>query len=261
MGDILGSVFGGAKNTSQDTTPDPISQQLNQMRLQQLQQLFGVSAYSDFARSNPNNAYTPSPAVADLYRTATVEPDLSNLMSLADYTNRGTGELKSYDDLAKGQLNDYHKLGMDAVSNYISQIAKPQIMSTMVQQGLEGGGAVDEALAKGTAEIGLPFVQSEGQLRQQYANTRGSLGMSFAQSLPGASTALTMAPFQARQAQATRAQTLMPIADYDRMLKEQDLLRQQGVATTGLTGLPYTPTTSTEGSQRQPPLFGFFGQG
>lgn len=261
MGDILGSVFGGARNTSQDVTPDPISQRLNQMRLDQLSQLFAVSPYSDFAGSNPKSAYTPSPAVADLYRTATDVPDLSNLISLADYSNRGAAELRSYDDLASGQLNDYHKMGMDAISNYIAQIAKPQIMSTMVQQGLEGGGAVDEALAKGTAEIGLPFVQSEGQLRQQYANTRGGLGIGFAESLPSASVGLTMAPFQARQAQATRAQTLMPIADYDRMLKEQDLLRQQGVATTGLTGLPYTPTTSTSGSQRQPPLFGFFGQG
>ena len=261
MGDVLSGVFGSAKNTSQDVTPDPISQELNRMRQQQLQNLFATSQYGDFARPNINDAYTPSPAVSDLYRTATDAPDFSNLMSFSDYTNRGQSQLKSYDDLAQGSLDSYHKLGMDAVSNYIAQIAKPQIMSIMVQQGLEGGGAVSEALAKATADIGLPFVQSEGQLRQQYANTRGNLGIGFTESLPGASAGLTAAPFQARQAQATRAQTLMPIADYNRMVKEQDLLRQQGVVTTGLTGLPYTPTTSTQGKQSTPPLFGFFGQG
>ena len=217
MGDILGGIFGGAKNVSQTLTPDPISQKLNELRLQQLQQLFAGSPYANFAQSNLNNAYTPSPAVGDLYKTATAVPNLDNLMS----------------------FDDYKRLGLDVSSNYISQIAKPEIMSTMVQQGLEGGGAVSEALAKASAQYSLPFIQS----------------------LPQASMGLTMTPFQARQSQAQRAQTLMPIADYDRMLKEQDLLRQQSVVTTGLTGLPYTPTTSTQGKQQTPPLFGFFGQG
>ena len=239
MGDILGSIFGGAKNTSQTITPDPISQKLNDLRLQQLSQLFAGSPYSNFAQSNLNNAYTPSPAVGDLYKTATDAPNLDNLMSFDDYKKLGLS-----------QLDNYKKLGLDSTSNYISQIAKPQIMSTAVQQGLEGGGYVPEALAKGTAQAGLPFIQNLGQMISQ-----------FTQSLPGASAGLTMVPFQARQAQAQRAQTLMPIADYDRMLREQDLLRQQGVVTTGLTGLPYTPTTSTQGKQQQPPLFGFLGQG
>ena len=208
MGDALGAIFGSATNTSGTTTPDPTAQAMNNLRLQQLQQLFSGGSYSDFGRARPD-IYTPSPEIDKLLKE-TMSGKVPGLMG----------------------FDEYKQLGLDQTKNYISQIATPQILSTAALQGLEGGGMVPEAIAKGTAEIGLPFVQG----------------------LPGASATLSLAPAQ-------RAQMMLPMLDYGRSLREQDLLRRQGVFTTGLTGLPFTPGGSQTGSQRQPPLFGFFGQG
>src|SRR5262249_50552873 len=60
---------------------------------------------------------------------------------------------------------------------------------------------------------------------------------------------------------AQAAQGLLPMADYQRSLYEQDLMRQQQMALTGLTGIPYTPGSTQRGTQAQPPLFGFMGSG
>lgn len=209
MGSALTAMFGGGESTSQRTQADPISQAMNKLRYEQLANLFGVSPYYEYSRPAQGGEYTAAPEVQQLLQQA-MQGGLSNLMS----------------------FEDYKKLGLDATSNYISQIAKPEILSTAALQGLEGGGMVPEALAKATAQIGLPFVQS----------------------LPGASAALTMAPAQ-------YASTLFPLADYSRALKEQDLLRRQGVMQTALTGLPYTPGSSSSGSKSSQPMFNFFGQG
>jgi len=78
-------------------------------------------------------------------------------------------------------------------------------------------------------------------------------------------TAGQLAPYQAmgqlglQGSQAT--QGLMSMADYQRSLNEQNLMRQQQMALTGLTGIPYNPGSVQTGVQRQPPLFGFFGYG
>lgn len=214
MGDVLGSIFGGARGTTATQTPDPQAQAFNRLKLEQLQALFAGTPYSSFAY--PNDAYSPSPDVADLYKSAN-NTDLSNLMS----------------------LDDYIKMGFDKTRNYVSQIAIPEIMSQLALSGLESSGAVPEAIAKATAGIGLPFVQS----------------------LPAASAALTAAKPQAMLMNAQRASTLFPMADYSRLLRESDLLRRQGVVTTGLTGLPFTPGSTTQQRQSQQPLFGLFGQG
>lgn len=227
MGDVLGGIFGSGGSQSGTTTPDPTSQALNSLRLQQLQSLFTAAPYSNFAQPATSGAYAATPAVQQLFNTATdVKPpiDYSNLMS----------------------FEDYKKLGLDASQNYIKQIAEPEIMSTLALQGLEGGGAAPAAIAKASAQYALPFVTS----------------------LPQASTSLTLARPQAEltraQAGLTGAQqasTLFPLADYSRNLQEQDLLRRQGVVTSGLTGLPFNPGSSTDQSKSSQPLFNFFGQG
>ena len=209
MGDALGALFGSATNQAGTTTPDPTAQALNNLRLQQLTQLFSGTPYSEFGKER-SDIYSPSPEVKKLLEQGISGKGIPNLMS----------------------LEDYMKLGLDETSNYISQVATPQIMSQAALQGLEGSGMVPEAIAKGTAQIGLPFIQG----------------------LPQASATLAMAPAQ-------RASMLFPLADYERSLREQDLLRRQGVYTAGLTGLPFSPGSSTTGRESKPPLFGFFGQG
>jgi hypothetical protein len=210
MGDVLGALFGGGERQTQTTTPDPIAQELNRLRLGQLSSLFSVAPVSQYGSPRPD-IYSPSSNVTDLFNEATS-------------TN---ADLFSYDD--------YLDLGLDETRNYISRVATPEILSSAALAGLESGGVVPESIARATAQIGLPFVQG----------------------LPQAS----LAPFQQNLARSQRAQTLFPIADYGRSLREQDFLRQQGVVQTGLTGLPFTPGTSATGRTGSQPLFNFFGQG
>ncbi len=44
-------------------------------------------------------------------------------------------------------------------------------------------------------------------------------------------------------------------------LKQQDFMRQQGVVTTGLTGIPFAPGATTEGGTSSMPLWNMFGMG
>lgn len=78
------------------------------------------------------------------------------------------------------QLYDQIKtLGLDQTSNYINQIARPQINQQMALQGLEGGGAVDAAIARATAEYGMPVVQSLAGLAGQYQGLQGGLNQQY----------------------------------------------------------------------------------
>ena len=230
MGD-LGTLFGSGQRQSQTTTPDANAQALNFLRKDQLQYLFGQSPYASFAGANPGGAYVPGQGTLDLIQGATGE-----------YA-AGGGPADTSDLLS---LDEYIKLGLDQAQNYITQIASPEILSQAALSGLESGGAPQEALAKATAQIGLPFVQG----------------------LPQASSTLTLTPQQANltkaQAGATRtgqATSLFPLADFGRSLQAEDVNRRQGILTSGLTGLPFSPGQSTKGSTNQQPLFNFFGQG
>lgn len=240
MGDVINGIFGGGGTQTTEQTVDPTSQSLNALRLLQSSYLFNdnPNLLNSFAQPK-SDIYTGAPAVDALFATAqspspsipTTGVNYDNLMSLQDYIN----------------------MGLSQTDNYISEIATPQILQTAALQGLERGGVVPEAIAKATAGIGLPFVQS----------------------LPGASATLLNAGPQAEAARASRfltgaqtdltganrATTLLPFADFNRALSERDLLRQQGIVGTALTGLPYTPAVATDTSKNQQPLFNFFGQG
>ncbi len=277
MGDVLGSVFGSAKNTDATQTPDPQAQAANRLKLEQLQTLFGGTPYAGFGQ--PSDAYTPSPNVSSLYNDIGLQSfqlpsdiGLGNLQ-LADTPNVNTSNLMS--------LADYSKLGLDSTSNYISKIATPEIMSQLALAGLESSGASADAIAKATAQIGLPFVQSlpgasntltqagpQANLTQAQANLTGGQRqlLPFQALLSNTQANMTNAqrsliPNQAGVMNAQRASTLFPMADYGRTLQESDLLRRQGVVTTGLTGLPFTPGSTTQQKQSSPPMFGWFGQG
>ena len=220
MGDLGNMLFGSGGEQTTDNTLDPNSEALNRLRLQQLSGLFTGTNLADFGQPKPE-VYTGSPSVDALFSTATQDSNVGNLMSFDDYLN----------------------LGLDESRNYINQVAKPEILQTAALQGLEGGGFVSEAIAKATAGLALPFLQT----------------------LPSASATLAtagpLANAQINTQAAQRASTLFPLADYKRSLSEQDLLRQQGLVTTGLTGLPYTPVTDSSQDKSSQPLFNFFGQG
>ena len=120
-------------------------------------------------------------------------------------------------------IEDYIQMGLDEGENFISEVATPQIMSQAVLQGLEGGGFVPDSIARATAGIALPFLST----------------------LPSANYSFATAP-------GARGSSLLPLSDFPRTLKESDFLRRQGVATTGLTGLPFQPAYTQAGLTRQP---------
>ena len=227
MGDALGGIFGSGGKQTTDVTLDPQSEAANKLRLQQLQSLFSTTPLNAFAVPRAD-IYTGSPSVDALFATANTgvgkDADLSNLMS----------------------FDDYVKMGLDEGSNYINKVAKPEIIQIAALQGLESGGFVEEAIAKATAGIALPFLQG----------------------LPSASAALTTAGPQANVLTsqrdvlgAQRAQVLFPLADYQRALSQEDFLRQQQVSLAGLTGIPFTAATDTTAKKSSQPFFNFFGQG
>jgi hypothetical protein len=216
MGDVLTGVFGGGQQTNQTTKPDATAGALNQLRLDQTRDLFSQYGFGSFIGPDAT-AYQPTLQGQAISAEVSNPPDLSNLLS----------------------LDDYIKLGLDQAQNYITQIATPEILSNAALQGLDRGGAVPAAIAKATAQVGLPFVQG----------------------LPAASTALTLAPQQAALLKSQNAQTQLPIADYQRTLQEADLNRRQGILNTAYTGLPFTPGSTTKGGTSSLPLFNLFGFG
>lgn len=204
MGSVLGGVFGGGQQQESKTEVDPITQEMNRMRRDQLSQLFGAAPVSSFAKESKN---------AGLY-------DLDKqTQQLIDWFSSDRNIMS---------LDQYMKAGLDEGSNYISQVATPEILSTANLQGLEGSGMVPEAIAKATAGIALPFLQG----------------------IPGFTSA-----------QAQQAQGLVGMSDLPRQLKVEDLLRRQGVVTSGLTGIPFAPSSETKGGTASLPLFNLFGMG
>lgn len=202
MGDVLSSIFGGGQKTSQTTKPDWISQALNFQRLQQMNELFNQGGIADFANARP-----------DLF---SMSPELESFIS--EFTG-GSNRMS---------LDEYVNMGLDEMSNYISQVATPEIMSQMALMGLETGGSVPTAIAKATAGIGLPFMQSIPSFMS--ANTQQGTSM-------------------------------FPMLDYPQQLARDDFSRQQNFMSSMFTGLPFTPGGSQKGGTSSQPLFNFFGQG
>lgn len=322
MGGLLDSVFGGGQQSEQDTTVDPTTQALNQLKLQQVQNTFGTTPYSSFAQPGGNQAYTPTASSTNLLDWAKQQGQNVPTDTMPNYN---TAFNNSYNPYFNANFNtnfspqglqqpnsqlmsmsDYTNLGLNAGQNYINQIASPEIKSALALQGMEGSGALPESIARATAQYALPFVQSipgvgvanagvrlgEAQQAQQNAalgmqgtqfgnqaiqmgNQAQQMGNDVLTQGTNALLGQNQALFQQAQLPAQLAQIragtsaiptqiaggLFSLSDQQRSLREQDLLRQQGAVTTAFTGIPYTPSTSSSGSQSKQPLFNFFGQG
>ena len=148
MGGVLTSVLGGGGRTTEKVEATAETKALDQLRLQQLQQLFGITPYSEFAGERP-----------DIYSPGTATQDLMNRVSSNDLMS----------------VQDYIDLALNEGKNYISQVATPQIMQSAALQGLEGGGYVPEAIGKATAGIALPFLQSLPNMQQSFVSSAQGL--------------------------------------------------------------------------------------
>jgi hypothetical protein len=102
------------------------------------------------------------------------------------------------------------------------------------------------------SDLGAQLAALDAATRQQglqastnVSNTLMPLYGSFVQSMPQASTQLSLLPGQMQTQKANILTGLTPLVDFDRQLREADYLRRQGFAETMYTGLPYTPGSTT----------------
>lgn len=223
MGGVLTSIFGGGQQQDQTVTPDPTQQELNQIRLDQLSQLFDNFSFSQFAGPNED--------------ISTLDPDSQNIIS--DIPGNIDRVTDYADNVELLDINDYLNLGLDESSNFISEVATPQILSSAALQGQESSGAVSESIAKATAGIALPFLSTLPGAQSQFTQTGANIA-----GLPGSFST-----------------SLLPFADQPRQLRQEDFLRQQGIVQTGLTGLPFQPGSQTEGGTASLPFFNLLGAG
>ncbi len=135
-------------------------------------------------------------------------------------------------------------------------------------QHMSNQAAANQAYANMQGAMGGQYMGAQSGVASQRMGARAAIGQQgmadtsrFTESLPGAADTITMTPEKAAMARAQRANTMMPLYDYQRSLKEQDYLRRQGVVGTAMTGMPYTPGSSSKGGTSAAPLFGWFGQG
>lgn len=69
-------------------------------------------------------------------------------------------------------LEDFRRNTSDTTSNYINRLATPQLKAQLAAQGMEGSGAMAEAIANATAQYGKDFAMAEPGLQQQNAQVR-----------------------------------------------------------------------------------------
>lgn len=122
--------------------------------------------------------------------------------------------------------------------------------------------SLEQAGIAANSALGQQLMQAQTALRTQQqqgitslANTYGTNASNFAQSLPNASTQLTMLPVQARAGQSAILNSLQPLVDFPRQLREADFLRRQGLFTTAFTGIPYTPGGTVKGGSATGNIF------
>ena len=202
MGSVITAGLGGGEQTGSTVKPDAEATALNKIKREQLEKLFEQQSLASFAKDRP-----------ELYQLS----DRSNTL-LRNMTGAGN----------RMSLDEYMQLGLDSGKSYLSQVATPEIMNTLALQGQARSGAAPEAIAKATAGIALPFLESIPAFQQ--ANTQSNA-------------------------------TLLNMSDIPRQLKAQDYARQQGVVTSGFTGIPFHPGSLTTGEKSSLPLANLFGFG
>ena len=115
MADIIGAIFGTSSKQGQTTTPDPVAQALNTLRLQQAMQLFGGVNSVDFIRGGPDDVYRPTQEtqrLADAALSSYRPVDYSNLISLDNYRQSFTPVLSNY-ERAKQDLDRQTTTGIN----------------------------------------------------------------------------------------------------------------------------------------------------
>lgn len=148
----------------------------------------------------------------------------------------------------------------EAASNYqnnINQLAQTLLNNnvTLEQAGIAADSALGQQLLQAQNAVRLQRQQTAGQL----GNTFLPLSAAFAQSIPGATQTLSLLPTTLQTARTANLTALAPLADFERQLREQDLLRRQGIFQTVYTGIPFQPGSTVNQASETGNLFNNLG--
>jgi len=144
-----------------------------------------------------------------------------------------------------GQLMGLQAQAGNTYQNNVAQLAQALMTNdiSLEQAGISAQSTLGQQLIQ--AQNALRLQQQEGGV--SLANTYNPLAAGFAQSLPGTSAQLSMLPGQMQALNANTATALFPLTDFSRQLRESDLMRRQGFATSIYTGIPFSPGSTTSG--------------
>jgi hypothetical protein len=142
-----------------------------------------------------------------------------------------------------GQLMAGRAQAGNTYANNISQLAQALMANniSLEQAGISAESALGQQLVQVQNALRLQQQQGVTSLASSYIPQQSS----FVQSLPGAAQAFTLLPQQLQTMRTANLTALQPLADYPRLLQEQDLARRQGLFTSLYTGIPFQPGTST----------------
>jgi len=127
----------------------------------------------------------------------------------------------------------------------VVQLAQAMMANNITLE--QAGIAADSALGQSLMSAQNTLRTTQQQARTSMANTYNPLAASFAQSMPAASTALSLLPGQVQAQRTANLTALQPLADFPRQLQEADYLRRQGLFTTAYTGIPFQSGSTTYG--------------
>jgi hypothetical protein len=120
-------------------------------------------SYADYSTGlqGAGSAYTTNiAAINDAYNAAIARGDYDYARAIIN-SEANLGRGLGFEQASRQRALD---LGLGATGNYISNIATPRIMQELSLAGLERGGGISDAIARATAEVAIPYLQSIEQL-------------------------------------------------------------------------------------------------
>lgn len=225
MGVLFGSdspIFGIEKQrTEEETTtrPDPLTQESNELRMQQLQDALGVTGgYKKLFGPQSDKLFQLSPQARQAlqrYRQQAQQPGLTP---------------NQWYQQALQAIDPSVQIG--AAQDVLQRIVTPQLQNRYSQMGLGRSGAMGEAITLGGTQLALPIAQMAQQQRYGIEQQR-----------PNVDTTL-------RAANLTRAQQAFGAADFQRQLDLANWQRKVGGMTSALGLVPYVAGQDSKGTSR-----------
>lgn len=242
MGGILGTVLGpqglGLTGSEQEQSVDPTTQALNDFRLKQISSLNQTGDYGALLRNIFAGSFVDSPTFQNSINASNFsqQPGLNS----SDWLSGAKSDLSNSYNQTLQSLNPSFYL--NNAKDYYNRITQPETSNTYSLLGLGRSGAVGEANAKAGAQLSLP-------ISQQYLSNIFGLNQQYGQNLFSLNQEYPNADINLRNAQLQRLGQGISFSDYPRQQNQIGREQQLQGYNALLSGVPYTPETSTSGNQ------------